>query len=80
MSDEELTEIGQILSSALPADSGTNGAWPDKLPEQIEGLARLHRDGVLTDGEFIRAKARLFTSDIEEANGGFLHFIWVESV
>ena len=52
----------RAVRDAAPIDRGTSergGASPASLAEQLEGLAKLHADGVLTDAEFSAAKQRL---------------------
>jgi hypothetical protein len=51
----------KISLAAQDVTDAGNGSTPggDEISGELERLAGLHKDGVLTDGEFAQAKARL---------------------
>ena len=53
---------GVLPASANPRPAGPAPDAAPSLASQLEGLGQLHRDGVLTDGEFAAAKRRLLGS------------------
>lgn len=50
------------VSATTPTARVPSGAVEPSLAEQLQGLARLHADGVLTDEEFASAKATILRS------------------
>jgi uncharacterized membrane protein YdbT with pleckstrin-like domain len=48
--------IGKAVAEALEKAGGGRGA---SIPDQIEALAKLHKDGTITDAEFEKKKAEL---------------------
>jgi hypothetical protein len=61
---EQDQRIGQLEQQQAPPDQPAPAAAPETSPmiDQLNQLAALHEQGVLTDDEFAAAKAKVFGS------------------
>ena len=59
--DEQDQRIGQLEQQQAPPDQPAPAAAPETSPmiDELNKLATLHQQGVLTDAEFAAAKAKL---------------------
>jgi hypothetical protein len=62
--DQRISDLEQQQQQAPPAtqEQGPDAAATSPMIDQLNQLATLHQQGILTDDEFTAAKAKLFGS------------------
>ena len=60
--DERISQLEQQQASRLPVQPARAAPETSPMIDQLNQLAALHQQGVLTDAEFAAAKAKLFGS------------------
>lgn len=62
LEDEQSARIGDLEQQQASSQQAPAPAQPSPMADQLNQLAALHQQGVLTDDEFAAAKAKLFGS------------------